>query len=324
MYHACLNFVASYEPETPYLIQWLVSLDLDLLNETRLANVNPVKMMVRGSLDLGVQAVIAIFFSAKYFNNNKRVMQLDYVEDKFFWKFFQRNINDYTQFMLIYGAKPPHDKVLAAKIKEYDDELHFIASNTDNNEQKYKSIEINNLGSLTEPYVTSDDWGAYISNYTNGTYTASDFIYQREHALQILVKLFKSMGEAGLRYLVAWKFYSHLLQFTESYMFLRGLPASVACYDHIRNVMGLAVVSPFLQSEVPKGMVQEAKDMVQEIRNSYQKALISSTWLSDDFRQAALKKMVNMVSYVGSPGRRLEPDYVEALYNDCPRNYARI
>ncbi|KAL1445760.1 hypothetical protein MTO96_044841 [Rhipicephalus appendiculatus] len=71
-------------------------------------------------------------------------------------------------------------------------------------------------------------------------------------------------------------------------------------------------------------MVQEAKDMVQEIRNSYQKALISSTWLSDDFRQAALKKMVNMVSYVGSPGRRLEPDYVEALYNDCPRNYARI
>ncbi|KAL1482143.1 hypothetical protein MTO96_034009 [Rhipicephalus appendiculatus] len=231
MYHACLNFVASYEPETPYLIQWLVSLDLDLLNETRLANVNPVKMMVRGSLDLGVQAVIAIFFSAKYFNNNKRVMQLDYVEDKFFWKFFQRNINDYTQFMLIYGAKPPHDKVLAAKIKEYDDELHFIASNTDNNEQKYKSIEINNLGSLTEPYVTS---------------------------------------------------------------------------------------------EVPKGMVQEAKDMVQEIRNSYQKALISSTWLSDDFRQAALKKMVNMVSYVGSPGRRLEPDYVEALYNDCPRNYARI
>ncbi|KAL1475204.1 hypothetical protein MTO96_037469, partial [Rhipicephalus appendiculatus] len=122
MYHACLNFVASYEPETPYLIQWLVSLDLDLLNETRLANVNPVKMMVRGSLDLGVQAVIAIFFSAKYFNNNKRVMQLDYVEDKFFWKFLKRNINDYTQFMLYFGAKPPHDNVLAAKIKEYDDE----------------------------------------------------------------------------------------------------------------------------------------------------------------------------------------------------------
>ncbi|KAL1487229.1 hypothetical protein MTO96_008174 [Rhipicephalus appendiculatus] len=65
-------------------------------------------------------------------------------------------------------------------------------------------------------------------------------------------------------------------------------------------------------------MVQDAKDIVQEIRNSYQKALLSSTWLSDDFRLAALKKMENMVSYVGSPGRRLEPDYVEALYKPYP------
>ncbi|KAL1421102.1 hypothetical protein MTO96_023455 [Rhipicephalus appendiculatus] len=238
MYHACLNFIASYEPETPYLVQWLVSLDLDLLNETRLANVNPVKMMVRGSLDLGVPAVIAIFFNAKYFAHNKRVIQAIGVP--------------------IFRTTP------------------------------------------TVPIRPSDS------------------IYYREHALQVLVKLFESMGEAGLRYLVAWKFYSHLVPFTEPYMFLRGLSPSDACYDHVRKVMNLAILSPFLQSEVPERMVQEAKNMVQELRNSFLKALRSSTWLSHDFRQAAVKKMMNMVSYVGSPGGRLEPEYVEALYKPYP------
>ncbi|KAL1476176.1 hypothetical protein MTO96_018753 [Rhipicephalus appendiculatus] len=52
MYHACLNFASSYKLETQYLVEWMRSLNLDLLNETRLATVNPVEMMVRGSLDL--------------------------------------------------------------------------------------------------------------------------------------------------------------------------------------------------------------------------------------------------------------------------------
>ncbi|KAL3252521.1 hypothetical protein MRX96_054883 [Rhipicephalus microplus] len=315
MYHACLTFMAEYEPETPYLVQWLVSLDLDLLNETRLANVNPVKMMVRGSLDLGVQAVIAIFFNAKYFLNNKRVMQLDSAEGHF--KYLQRNTDHYTKFLLLYGAKPPLDKQLAAKIKEYDDELKLFASDS-NNDPKFVSTEIWNLGSLTKPYATSGDWGAYISQYTNGTYTSSDSIFYRLHPLEVLGKLFNSMGEKGLRYLVAWKFFSFLVQFTEPYMFLRGLSPSVACYDHVRKVMDLAVLSSYLESEVPENVIEQAKDIVYEIRNSFLKTFRSSTWISSDFREALIKKMSKIVSYVGSPGRRLNPAFIEAFYKPYP------
>ncbi|XP_049271239.1 neprilysin-1-like [Rhipicephalus sanguineus] len=65
-------------------------------------------------------------------------------------------------------------------------------------------------------------------------------------------------------------------------------------------------------------MVGEAKNMVDEIRNSYVRALRYSTWLSSEFRQAAIKKIRDMVSYVGSPGRHLEPDFVEELYKPYP------
>ncbi|KAL3244822.1 hypothetical protein MRX96_047119 [Rhipicephalus microplus] len=57
------------------------------------------------------------------------------------------------------------------------------------------------------------------------------------------------MGEDKLRYLIAWKFFSHLVRFTDPYFFLGDRPASEACYEHVRNVMGLAVISPFLVSE---------------------------------------------------------------------------
>ncbi|KAH7959925.1 hypothetical protein HPB49_015056 [Dermacentor silvarum] len=60
MYQACIAFAKSGRTETHYLVEWMVSLNLDLKNKTRLAAVNPVEMMVRGSLDLGVKAVLAI------------------------------------------------------------------------------------------------------------------------------------------------------------------------------------------------------------------------------------------------------------------------
>ncbi|KAL3228396.1 hypothetical protein MRX96_048582 [Rhipicephalus microplus] len=74
MYHACISYTSSYEPETKYLVRWMVSLNLDLLNDTRLMNVNPVEMMVRGSLDFGVEAILSIVLEEKQFEDGKRVV----------------------------------------------------------------------------------------------------------------------------------------------------------------------------------------------------------------------------------------------------------
>ncbi|KAL3246550.1 hypothetical protein MRX96_057592 [Rhipicephalus microplus] len=91
--------------------------------------------------------------------------------------------------------------------------------------------------------------------------------------------------------------------------------ASDVCNDHIRRVMGLAVISPFLQSEIEPYWVRRATNMVTEIRDAYVRALQHSSWLSTDFRQAAIKKVRDMVSYVGSPGKHLDPEFVEAFYS---------
>ncbi|KAL3223692.1 hypothetical protein MRX96_049693 [Rhipicephalus microplus] len=79
MYQACVAFASSNRIETKYLVDWMLSLNLDFFNETRLATVNPVEMMVRGSLDLGVQAVVAITFGELEFVNSKRKIQSESV-----------------------------------------------------------------------------------------------------------------------------------------------------------------------------------------------------------------------------------------------------
>ncbi|KAL1415636.1 hypothetical protein MTO96_029123 [Rhipicephalus appendiculatus] len=217
MYHACLNFASSYEPETQYLIEWMRSLNLDLMNETILAKVNPIEIMVRGSLDLGVHVVFSIEFREKDFLNKKRLCYS--AEQRYWYETRQRRaLEDYMKVMITYGAKPPVDKQLASKIKAYNDH---------------------------------SEWHTFFAKYTNGTYTGSDQILYEPHIITVLVKLFKneSMGEKGLQYLVAWSVYRQLVQFTDPYMFLRERTTSDACYEHVREVMNLAVISPFFMSE---------------------------------------------------------------------------
>ncbi|KAH7958823.1 hypothetical protein HPB49_005438 [Dermacentor silvarum] len=75
MYQACIAFAKSRRTETHYLVEWMGSLNLDLVNKTKLAAVNPVEMMVRGSLDLGVKAVVSVVLFDRDFERGKRVMQ---------------------------------------------------------------------------------------------------------------------------------------------------------------------------------------------------------------------------------------------------------
>ncbi|XP_075744110.1 uncharacterized protein LOC142802912 [Rhipicephalus microplus] len=71
-------------------------------------------------------------------------------------------------------------------------------------------------------------------------------------------------------------------------------------------------------TEVQPYTIGKANSMVDEIREAYLRALQYSTWLNTDFRQAAKKKIKDMVSYVGSPGKRLDPNFVEGLYKPYP------
>ncbi|KAL1473893.1 hypothetical protein MTO96_038390 [Rhipicephalus appendiculatus] len=251
MFLACLTNAAFLLSETPYLVEWMKSLDLDLTNETRLAAVNPFEMMVRGSLDLGVEAVMAITFSETKFFEGKRQMQIDYSRQQDIWRDKQPSRRNYALFLTMYGAKHPLAQQIASKITEYERELEGITRATLGKRPFKIRVLLSDLGQYTEPYVISDEWVTLISRYTNHTYGSSDTIWKDFDVTTILVKLFenKSVGRHGLQYLVAWTFFRQLLEFTEPSLFLRGRRVSDACYRHVMKVMRLAVITPYFQQE---------------------------------------------------------------------------
>lgn len=224
------------------------SLNLDFLDDTRLAKVNPVEMMVRGSLDLGVEAVISITFKNSSFLRGRRLMQLDYSQQQDIWRAQKRRLNDYVLFLVMFGVTSPNEYELASTLRGYENELEDIAKATLSSEEKYGSI--GELGRETEPFVTQAGWVTFISKYTNGTYTDTSSIFYRPHVTKIIVKLFQSeaVGEHGLRYLVAWTIYRQLVEFTDAFLFLHGRHEDDACYEHVKKVMRLAIVSHYFQS----------------------------------------------------------------------------
>ncbi|KAL1447459.1 hypothetical protein MTO96_044284, partial [Rhipicephalus appendiculatus] len=139
---------------TKYLVKWLTSLNLDILSQSSLEEVNPVEMMVRGSLEFGVPALISISFNPKVFRDNKRIMQLEYARDEFLWRYFNRDLNDYTKLMLMWGGPPDWAEKIAQTIKAYDDQLDYFEYIT-YNERGLQPIRLNNLANVTGPYITS-------------------------------------------------------------------------------------------------------------------------------------------------------------------------
>ncbi|XP_075744150.1 membrane metallo-endopeptidase-like 1 [Rhipicephalus microplus] len=142
----------------------------------------------------------------------------------------------------------------------------------------------------------------------------------RPYAITIIVKLFKSMsvGLTGLRYLVAWTFYRQLVEVTDQYYFLRGKAASDVCYQHVKEVMNLAILTHYFRTVVSPRMVYQTKRMVSRIRNAFVNEMNSSSWVSREIAADAINSLNGITAYVGSAGRRLEAEFVEAIYKPYP------
>ncbi|KAH6933932.1 hypothetical protein HPB50_019124 [Hyalomma asiaticum] len=287
MYQACVSFASSDVPETHYLVDWMTSLNLDFLDEEKLSTVNPVEMIVRASLQLGIEALISIDFPRGEFLPKKGALRIEYSLEEQFWLDRKISVEEYTEMFSKYGAKPPQDKRLALRIKRYE---------------------------------SARDWGRFFSKYTNGTYTRSRVVFHRPEAATIILKLFEkeTVRAEGLRYLVAWNIYRQLVAYTDPNTFRDGSSASDACYRHIMKVMDIAVVGSYFQVAVPPRLVYQTKVMVSRIRTAFENALNSSSWLDPIVRSNAINKLINITVYVGSPGRRLDPKYVEDVYKNYP------
>ncbi|KAH7959924.1 hypothetical protein HPB49_015055 [Dermacentor silvarum] len=99
-------------------------------------------------------------------------------------------------------------------------------------------------------------WETFFSTYTNGTYGGSDYIYHQGLVAKMLLELFesKSVGENGLRYLVAWSIYRQLVTYTVPTRLFGNRPLNYrhvqkTCYELVGKVMNLAVKSPYFRSQ---------------------------------------------------------------------------
>ncbi|KAH7957366.1 hypothetical protein HPB52_018145 [Rhipicephalus sanguineus] len=148
--------------------------------------------------------------------------------------------------------------------------------------------------------MQKEQWVNAISKYTNGTYTAADVIVVEDTALIGLVDMLKneSVGMRGLRYLVAWSIYRQLVTYTLPSTLAKGRPASDACYEHASKAMYLALVGSYYQTD------------------AFREEFESSSWVTGDDRRVVVQKLANMRTYVGSPGGRLEDDFVEKFYSE--------
>ncbi|KAH7959374.1 hypothetical protein HPB49_010626 [Dermacentor silvarum] len=165
-----------------------------------------------------------------------------------------------------------------------------------------------------------EQWGEFFAKYTNNTYQGVDSVFLQTHVINMLEMLLedKSVGEKGLRHLVAWSVYTQLVDYTKPWSLVGHKKASDACYEHVGRAMKLALVSPYLQSIGKPMMLERVRTMFANIRNVFRDAFNFSTWVKGDVREIAIRKLDRMKSRVGSPGLHLDAAFVEELYRPFP------
>ncbi|KAL1471130.1 hypothetical protein MTO96_023867 [Rhipicephalus appendiculatus] len=260
MYRACMSFASSYVPEAIELVRWMIALNLDFLNTTRLESVNPVEIMVRGSLDLGVEAIISIRLADREFPHFKREIEINYSEEQEEWlkdrsyRWPRTNQYYYGTLFLNYGVQRGQDFELAKKMLAYEERLRQIENSTLDWDDSW-FIKISGLGVRTSPYVSRDEWVTFFSKYTDGIYTGTDFIRHFTHSTMIIKKLFedKDVGKVGLQYLVAWSIYRQLAKFTDPYLMRGYTKAEEYCFQLVRDLTQCGVTSAPTSTDVSSG-----------------------------------------------------------------------
>ncbi|KAH6933924.1 hypothetical protein HPB50_018846 [Hyalomma asiaticum] len=207
------------------LVEWMISLNLDLANEAKLATVNAADMIVRSSVEFGIDALFSITFDEKSFHNSKRIILIAYSEEQEDWQekrgIFPQRTNEvyYAELLQSFVNNPPRQRELATKLIKYE---------------------------------MQRDWVKY-------TYTGGELMAYQYYVVDILLDALenKFIGIQGLRYLIAWSVFRQMVIYTvpsllmsrKSDRFVIAPTVDDVCYDHVLKAMKLvSLVSPFLQS----------------------------------------------------------------------------
>ncbi|XP_070389916.1 neprilysin-2-like isoform X3 [Dermacentor albipictus] len=159
---ACLTTIDSKRDETKELTGWMTSLGLDLNNLNSSEPFEPVDMVVRFSLDIGVPILLAFSFKDVAMVNNKRLMSL--IPTSFDLLLLGDGDtdqhtpvvkNDHLRSLQKYGVDRSRVEGLYLEIRKY--ETYISSSFTSSlSEHRWDDMlgTIQDLGELTKPIIT--------------------------------------------------------------------------------------------------------------------------------------------------------------------------
>ncbi|XP_070397046.1 uncharacterized protein [Dermacentor albipictus] len=257
LFKACVALAASHRSEVGDLTAWLATLGLDLNNLN--PSVDPVDMIVRCSLDFGVEAVFAVRPSERSFIERKRSIEFKLSHAEELWhqyrhslltKSAQHGVDYYADTLAPYGVSA-ENTTMVYKIMVLENELIISLNKHMSVGSSFVIGTIEDMGLTTTPLVTSAQWEEMFSKYTNGIYGGRDKIAYQKELLLVLAELLGSpaTGPAGLRCLVAWSLFRQLLSYAQLPQGAGDKETLYVCYQRVSDVMDLALNSHYLQSD---------------------------------------------------------------------------
>ncbi|XP_077508713.1 neprilysin-2-like [Amblyomma americanum] len=309
------------------LVDWMTSLNLDLLNLVPLATFDPVDMFVRLALDFGFSAIFGIQMLGAIDGNRRSILVVHTITDIAWRGERTRMLNTsslrhyYYTKLAFYGVDAGRIDQLVDSIESYETEMDAILNGTDYQGGEIVRGQIRAMADYTNPQVTADKWEALFLKYTNNTYGGTDFVLYQKYILEVLLKLLESaaVGTHGIRCLIAWTVFREHVDYTVPNLLhdISGSPAS-SCNNLMIEVMPFAFASKYLHSVVQQGAVSEAGAMATNIRAAFRAAFMSSSWVTGGVREVALRKLEKMKQYVGSPFQQRDDTIVNQFYESFP------
>ncbi|XP_077495988.1 neprilysin-1-like [Amblyomma americanum] len=330
LFQVCLLMAESSSDKLEDLKSWMVSLNLDLLNLATIPLVDPVDMMVRLAIDIGVAPVFDFWFFDDTFHERKRAMKFKISDFQEAWhkkreelkKQSPDKLSEYfsDQLRLYPGYDAQKSADFATKLRTFDEALVTAINKHVKPNTAFIIRVIEDMGKQTAPKIMPEKWAHMVANYTKGMYGGGAFIHVQKELLNALKELLEASdwGDRGFTTTLAWRLFDALSEYVQPAKLVGGKDKQEVCYDHVQEVMQFAMASHYLRPRVSLDTIRKAEEMFSNVREAFIAALKSSSWLKGTVFEFAHRTVDRMNIHVGSLGKILDESFVNGHYASFP------
>ncbi|XP_077548394.1 neprilysin-3-like [Haemaphysalis longicornis] len=306
---------------------WLASQRLDFFDLKEDFSYDPVEALVQFSIVYGLPALLTFDVSRTGFINKTRMIKFMLYEKDITW-YVGRHLsnsertsnqlaNPFLTYLSSYGLAGEELRSMVTNLESYAGEVVTIAYGFLQQKFEFSTVQIKDLGKLTEDRITSEQWISIFLKLTEGYYSAIEPLMVLNTAPLFLVKLLEApgVGRHGLRCLIAWSVLRRVGDLLEGAE--RPEAAGVlehVCFEHVRLVMEPALMKEYMEGTVHTESLMKARNVTLSIKEAFKNVITHSSWMQNETREVALQKLAKMPVFVGFPGNIPDANSVEDHY----------